>query len=97
MQIRRGKAREIWSRVMMSGRQRVDTQRAPEGVIIPVLSRSVPGIVNNEWYGSSVLRTISLVPRRSMLGEKSTWYPLFAHARLPRFFVGNLETTAILV
>ena len=26
----------------------------------------------------------SLIPRRSVIGEKSAWYPLFAHARLPR-------------
>ena len=41
---------------------------------------------------------VSLVPRRLVTGEKSAWYPLFAHARLPmQVFVGNLETTVILV
>ena len=29
--------------------------------------------------------------------ERTVWYPLFAHVWLPRFFLGNLETTVILV
>ena len=32
----------------------------------------------------------SLVPKRSVIGEKSTLYPLFAHAWLPRFLWGLL-------
>ena len=40
---------------------------------------------------------LSLVPRHSVIGEKSALYPLFAYVRLPSIFVGNLETTVILV
>ena len=32
---------------------------------------------------------ISLVPRCSVIGERSAWYPLFAHAWLPRFLWGT--------
>jgi len=39
MQIQKGKAWEIWSHVVMSGRQRVDTRGV---VIIPVSCQTIP-------------------------------------------------------
>ena len=45
-----GKAWEIWSRVVMPGRWRVDTRGWRPTIIIPFSCQNVPGIVNDEWY-----------------------------------------------
>jgi len=50
MQIWRGKAWEIWSHAVTSGRQMVDTWGRCPTVVIPVLCRTVPGAVNDGWY-----------------------------------------------
>jgi len=50
MQIQRGKAWEIRSRAVTSGRQMVDTWGAVPTVVIPVSCRTVPGAVNDGWY-----------------------------------------------
>ena len=50
MQIRRGKAWDIWLCVVMSGGQRIGTWERCQTVTIPVLCQTVPGIMNDEWY-----------------------------------------------
>ena len=63
MQIRRGKAWEIWSRaVRQVDRWQTHGGRCPT-VVIPVLCQTVPGAMNDGWYWLCLANALASSPR----------------------------------
>ena len=70
------------------GSSRMETEEVQQLAVIIAQHIAICAYHNgNQCCDSATL--CSLVPRHSVIGEKSAWYPLFAHVRLSRFLWGT--------
>jgi len=79
IQIWRGKAWEIWSSAVTSGRHIVDTWGPCPTVVIPVSCRTMPGAMNDGWYWHCHANALVSSPRTDSTKRASRFLLCVAH------------------